>query len=119
MELSYVVGGRAMKNTDQAERKRRIAKALQLARRSKQLTQAQMALKIGKSSSAVAAYEQGVNSVPSDVLLAYCEVCSVDPNYVLGITNEGDKEDAELQLLLKKMTSSQKKSLLTFLKHFI
>ena len=108
-----------MENSTQADRKRRIAKALQQARRNKQITQNEMAQKIGKKPSTIGSYEQGVNSVPSDVVLAYCEICGIDSNYLLGIEKEDAKEDAELQILLKKMTTEQKMVLLEFLQYFI
>jgi transcriptional regulator with XRE-family HTH domain len=108
-----------MGTEEQRHRKRIIAQSLQRARKNAGLTQAAMADLTGKQPSTIGAYEEGVNNVPTDILLAYCEQCQIEPNKLLGFTPKAPSdEDIELQSLLSSLNSNQKKALINLLKSF-
>lgn len=62
-----------------------ISNNLMLARLAKDLTQAELAMKVGVSKNAISNYENGVSTPKIEILLALMDALDVDANYVYGI----------------------------------
>lgn len=69
--------------TQKEFRKQEIAKKMKSLRIEAELTQQQVAEKLGITYQAVSNYERGKNSIETDLLLAMCEIYNVDPISVL------------------------------------
>lgn len=81
---------------------------LKALRKSKKLTQAELASKIGVSKWAVTSYEQGRTSPSIEVLIKICETLDTSSDYMLGISDTLPLEmttvglsDEEIRLLLQ------------------
>lgn len=68
-----------------------MTKFLQL-RKSKSLTESQLALELGISQKSISNYETGKNQPTLSVILAYCKFFSVSSDYLLGLNLESTKE---------------------------
>jgi transcriptional regulator with XRE-family HTH domain len=68
-----------------------MTKFLQL-RKSKSLTESELALELGISQKSISNYETGKNQPTLSVILAYCKFFSVSSDYLLGLNLESSKE---------------------------
>ncbi|HDT9276029.1 TPA: helix-turn-helix domain-containing protein [Listeria monocytogenes] len=81
---------------------------LKSLRKSKKMTQAELASKIGVSKWSVTSYEQGRTSPSVEVLIKICETLDTSSDYMLGISDTVPHEmttvglsDEEVRLLLQ------------------
>lgn len=78
------------------------------------LTQAQLAVKIGLTKSVVSAYENGIRMPSYDVLIHLSEIFKVSTDYLLGVENRQEidlsgltpEEVSALMALIKAMKNS-------------
>lgn len=78
------------------------------------LTQAQLAVKIGLTKSVVSAYENGIRMPSYDVLIHLSEIFKVSTDYLLGVENRQEidlsgltpEEISALMALIKAMKNS-------------
>lgn len=78
------------------------------------LTQAQLAVKIGLTKSVISAYENGIRMPSYDVLIRLSEIFKVSTDYLLGIENKQEidlsgltpEEVSALMALIKAMKNS-------------
>lgn len=78
------------------------------------MTQAQLAVKIGLTKSVISAYENGIRMPSYDVLIRLSEIFKVSTDYLLGIENKQEidlsgltpEEVSALMALIKAMKNS-------------
>ena len=70
-------------------------------REEKNLSQKQLAEKIGVSNSRVSNWEQGLNRPDADILAAICVALDVSPSLLLGIQVTGDELTEQERKVLK------------------
>lgn len=78
------------------------------------MTQAQLAVKIGLTKSVISAYENGIRMPSYDVLIRLSEIFKVSTNYLLGVENKQEidlsgltpEEVSALMALIKAMKNS-------------
>lgn len=79
---------------------------LKAIRKAKQITQGELAIRLGVSTAIIAAYEQGKSYPSVAVLIKICEVLNASADYLLGISdnisiNMGGLTDEEMQPFLQ------------------
>lgn len=81
---------------------------LKSLRKAKKLSQAELAKKLGKTTWAIASYEQGKSYPSIDVLIKLCSIFKVSSDYLIGIENDLDVKlglngltDEEVSLILQ------------------
>ena len=60
--------------------------SMRAARTNKNLSLEDMSFKMGVSKSTIHRWEKGIQSVPDEAFLKYCEVCEISPNNVIQTT---------------------------------
>ena len=84
MRMRYEIGSRIRKNREENN-----------------LSQKQLAEKIGVSNSRVSNWEQGLNRPDADILAAICVALDVSPSLLLGIQVTGDELTEQERRVLK------------------
>lgn len=81
---------------------------LKSLRKSKKLSQADLAKKVGKTTWAISSYEQGKSYPSIDVLINLCSIFDVSSDYLIGISDDlhiklglSGLNDEETQLILQ------------------
>lgn len=91
-----------------------LGNTLKTLRIKKNMTQAQLALKIGLTKSVISAYENGIRMPSYDVLIRLSEIFKVSTDYLLGVENKQEidlsgltpEEVSALMALIKAMKNS-------------
>ena len=73
-------------------------------RKSYGMTQAQMADKLGISSSTVGMYEQGRRTPDSNMLKKICSLCNVSTDYLLGVNVKNENEEKSVDDYIDEIT---------------
>ena len=84
-------------------------------RKQHNMTQAQLAQKIGLTKSVISAYETGLRMSSYDVLISFSRIFKVTTDYLLGIERKQDIDlsglsDQEIDALLNLIKAMKKKS---------
>lgn len=83
-----------------------LAQNIREARINKNLSQEELALRLGKSKNVVSNWERGDNKPDADIIFALCDILNVDANYLLGWnTNRVFSTSLSEQELIKKYRS--------------
>ena len=73
------------------------------------LTQAQLAQKLGLTKSVISAYETGLRLPSYDILIHIAKIFSVSTDYLLGLENKQEIDKVRMEALLKKFKALEKK----------
>lgn len=92
----------------------RVGGLLQAARKSKGITQDELAKKIGMAKNHISAIERGAHKASIDTLLGYCKILEYTPNEILGYGKERSIQP-DLRMLLLDMSEEQQEKLLQIL----
>lgn len=71
-----------------------IGERLRKARIKKELTQAEVARRLGVTRSVITRYESGINDPPTENLIKLAEIYKVSPNYFFGLSEGKDLKSA-------------------------
>lgn len=103
-----------MANKSNEEFNVEFGRLLQTARKSKRISQGDMAEKIGMSKGHISAVERGACKASVEMLMSYCDVLNLTPNDVFKIKD--DEIIIELKKLLSSFSSKEQEKIIDIIK---
>ena len=78
--------------------KKIVGKNIKSVRKSKKMTQGQLASMIGRTASSIRKYEMGLNDIPNEIIIKIADALEVAPGELLGVENWETKFNPDAQL---------------------